>query len=145
MHYPQVVIFERDGLLAALLRPLAEQHKWFVREPRREDACLRLLRRGLPAVLVIRLQADVVPGLALLERATWLCPETLAIVVGEVDNPELAALAWHLGARYVLMPPEPRGRLPAVIESLMHAATERLHAVHSPQEEDLPEASLEDE
>lgn len=153
MLYPQLLVFERDGLVTALLRPLAEQRKWFVREPRRADACVRLLRRGHPAVLVIRVEADVLPALALVQRVAWLCPQTQIVVSAEVANPDLLGLALHLGARYVLMPPQLRNRLPTVVENLMDAAIERLQATRVPQgqaitaepDDDLPEASLEDE
>jgi DNA-binding NarL/FixJ family response regulator len=153
MLYPQLLVFERDGLLAALLRPLAEQRKWFIREPRRADACVRLLRRRHPAVLVIRVETDVLPALALVQRVAWLCPETQMVVSADVANAELLGLALHLGARYVLMPPQPRNRLPTVVENLMDAAIARLRAAGTPQrqgattaaDDELPEADLEDE
>lgn len=153
MLYPQLLVFETDGLLAALLRPLAEERRWLLREPRRADSCVRLLRRGHPAVLVLRLGSDVLQGLSLLERVTLLCPDAQVIVVGDTDNPELAGLAWHLGARYVLLPPQPRSRLAAVVAGLMDAAIAQRQAIPAGttgdvlrgESEELPEASLEDE
>ncbi len=41
MKYPQVVVYEHDGRLAELVRPLTEAHGWALREPRQLDTCLR--------------------------------------------------------------------------------------------------------
>ncbi|HEY7310966.1 MAG TPA: hypothetical protein VH643_16500 [Gemmataceae bacterium] len=54
MRHPQVLVYESDGRLADVLRPLAEKNKWLLREPRQLSACLRLLDRGGPGVLVLR-------------------------------------------------------------------------------------------
>jgi DNA-binding response OmpR family regulator len=122
MHYPQLLIYESDRRLAELLRPEAEQHRWSLREPRGLDACLRLLRVGGPSVLVLKLGKDLLRELTLLERVTWFFPETDAVVVGDTDNPELAGLAWDLGARFVLFPPLPRQELPALVRILLQPA-----------------------
>jgi hypothetical protein len=125
MLYPQLLTYETDGLLAALLRPLAEQKQWMLREPRRLDACLRLLGRGHPTVLVIRAGSDLLEAMTLLERMAWLGLPGQTVVVADVHNPELFGLAWHLGASYVLMPPQPRYRLPEIVTSLMETAIQR--------------------
>ena len=46
MRHPQVLIHERDGRLAALLRTAIEERglRWPVREPRDLPGCLRLLQ-----------------------------------------------------------------------------------------------------
>jgi len=120
--YPRILVYEGDGSLARLLRPLAEERRWSLREPRRPDACLALLRRGDPAVLVLKLGRDVVRELGLLERVHWLHPNTGSVVVGDVEDAALADLAWELGAGCVWTSPRPRDQLPAVVAGLMEAA-----------------------
>lgn len=125
MHYPQVLIYENDGRLAALLQPDAQAHHWALREPRQLDACIRLLRRARPGVLVLKVGRDLTREFALLERVRWLCPEATAVVVADMHNAALAGLAWHLGAHYVLMPPQPREQLVNVLAGLMKHAADR--------------------
>lgn len=125
MRYPQLLVYESDGLLAGMLRPLAEERKWVLREPRQTAACLRLLRRAHPAVLVIKVGTDSAGEMNLLERVRWLRPEAFTVVVLEPANPAVAALAWHAGATYVVAPPQPRTTLPELISSLMENAIER--------------------
>jgi hypothetical protein len=117
--HPQVVVYEGDGKLAALLRPLAEERKWPLREARQPGACLRLLRQGEPAVLILKAGRDLERELALLERVAWLRPRTASVVVGEADHAALAGLAWDLGAAFVLLPPLPRELLPDLVAGLM--------------------------
>jgi hypothetical protein len=117
--HPQVVVYEGDGKLAALLRPLVEERRWPLREPHQPGACLRVLRQGGPAVLVLKAGRDLERDLALLERAAWLRPQTPCVVVGDADHAALAGLAWDLGAAYVLMPPLPRELLPDLVAGLM--------------------------
>jgi DNA-binding NtrC family response regulator len=119
VNHPQVLIYETDGRLADLLRGLAKERRWALRQPRRPEACLSLLQTGGPAVLVLRVGADLVRQMTLLERVTWLCPEAATVVVGDEANEVLAGLAWDLGASYVLAPPESRDRLPALVAELM--------------------------
>src|SRR5689334_3099636 len=108
MRYPQLLIYETDGRLAGLLRESARARDWALREPRRPEGCLRLLRRGGPGVLVLKLGRDPAPELLLLERVTWQCPEAATVVVGDAEHAGLAAVAWDLGAACVLVPPQPR-------------------------------------
>lgn len=119
MRYPQVLIYESDGQLAGQLRSQAEEQKWSLREPRSLEASLRLLRRGGPAVLVIKLGRDLVRELILLDRAHELYPDAGLVVVGDRDDPTVAALAWDLGAAFVLMPPSPRTLLPEIVRGLL--------------------------
>jgi hypothetical protein len=119
MHHPQLLIFEYDGKLATLLRPMAEQRRWVLREPRQVGACLRLLRRGGPGVLVLMLGRDLERAFTLLERVSWLSPETGRVVVGESEHAWLAGLAWDLKADFVLLPPLGRELLPDVVAGLM--------------------------
>ena len=119
MRHPQLLVYEGDGRLAALLRPLAEQHRWLLREPRQAGACVRLLARGGPGALVIKAGRDLERELTLLERVRWLCPGSAVVLVGDADHPRLAGLAWDLGAAYVLLPPLPRESLPEIVAGLM--------------------------
>ncbi|HYT88188.1 MAG TPA: hypothetical protein VEL76_05675 [Gemmataceae bacterium] len=120
MRRAQVVIYENDGRLTGLLRERATACGWWLREVHHAGACLRLLRRG--GVLVLKVGRDVERELTLLERATRLCPDAVAVLVGDADNPALAGLAWDLGARYVLFPPQPREHLPDIVSALMSPA-----------------------
>ena len=55
MQYPQVLVYETDGLLAAMLRATAKEKRWALREPRKVASCLRLLGSLCPSVLVIKM------------------------------------------------------------------------------------------
>ena len=125
MRHPMLVIVEGDGRLAALLRPAAEQNRWALHEPRQTGACLRLLRRGGPAVLLLKVGRDLERELGLLEQATRLFPDAAAVVVGDVEQPALAGLAWDLGADFVLFPPQPREQLPEIVAGLMKPEGDR--------------------
>ena len=121
MRYPQLLIFEQDGRLARIFHDLAADRNWAahardrmwsLHEPRRPETCLRLLRRGGPSLLILKVGGNLEEELDLLERVTTLFPDTSTVVVTDVENTILAALAWDLGARAVLLPGEPRERLP---------------------------------
>jgi hypothetical protein len=122
MRYPHVLVYESDGRIAELLRPEIESRKWSLREPRGVDACLRLLGSGGPSVLIVKLGKDLLRELTLLERVTWLFPDTAAIVVGDAENSLLAGLAWDLGASFVLFPPVRRPELLALLVGLIAPA-----------------------
>jgi hypothetical protein len=119
MRYPQLLVYETDGRLAVLLRDLAEERKWSLREVRRSDGVLRLLSNGGPNVLVLKLSADRIAELNLLHRVSWLFPEAAVIVVLDTETAGLAGLAWDLGAGYVLMPAQDRDLLPGLVVGLM--------------------------
>jgi len=55
MQYPQILVYETDGLLAAMLREMAKAKRWALREPRKPASCLRLLQSLCPSVLVIKM------------------------------------------------------------------------------------------
>src|SRR5437879_4426434 len=98
MQHSQLLIVESNGRLAAELRELAnKKHRWALREPRQQEACLRLLRRGGPAVLVIKVGRDIEQELALLETISWRYPDTRIVAFGDVENPTLVDLIWDLG------------------------------------------------
>ncbi len=119
MQHTQVLVYESDGKLAAGLKELAQQLGFRLREIRQEKACLNLLRRGGPGVLVLKVGRDLERELRLLERAGWLFPESAVIVVGDSHYPGLAGLAWDLGARFVLFPPQPLELLPDLVRSFL--------------------------
>src|ERR1700722_16451760 len=108
MRLPQVVVYESDGRLAALLRPLAERQVWSLREVRQVEAGLRLLPGGEPCVLVIKLGRDLEREFSLLQRARRTSPAAASVLVADTDHPWLAGLGWDLGAAMVLAPPRPR-------------------------------------
>jgi DNA-binding NarL/FixJ family response regulator len=121
MRHPQVLVWEGDGRLAALLRPLAEERRWVLREPRQAGAVLRLLRRGGPAVVVIKTGRDLERELSLLERIAWLHPDAATVLVTDSDHTRLAGLAWDLGASHVLTPGQPRERLAEIVTAFLAA------------------------
>jgi hypothetical protein len=135
MRHPQLVVFERDGRIAWLLKDVCAQQRWALREPRQLEACLRLLRAGGPALLVVRIAGKVgneptaegaeqeprtsERSFALMDRVHWLRPDAAIIAVAERTDPALTALAWNLGATYVLAPPQPLSALPKLLGPMM--------------------------
>ena len=137
MKYPQLVVYEREGRVADLLRRRLEDvlwregrtpPGWLLYERRQTEACLRQMRRGGPAVLVVRLGSNLPRELGLVDRVSRLHPDVQVVVVGEDEDPVLAGLAWDVGASYVHLPPQPRDLLPEVVRGLMAAAADRLRA-----------------
>jgi hypothetical protein len=124
MHHPQLLIYEGDGRLAALLRPLAEGRNWVLREPRQLSGCLGLLHRGGPGVLVLKVGRHLERELTLLERVAWLFPDTGRVVVGDAEHVWLAGLAWDLGADCVLLAPQVSEHLAQVVVGLMASEKE---------------------
>jgi hypothetical protein len=121
MRYPQLLIFESDGRLAKLLEGTAGIQRWALRQPRRLESCLRLLRGSGPAILVVKLERDLEECLTLIEQASRMFPETATVVVSDSEEAVLTDLSWDLGAAYVLCPPQPRDRLLDVVAGLMEA------------------------
>lgn len=120
MRYPQIVVFEPDGLLARTLEPIVSaQHRWLLRESRQAPACLELLRSGGPAVLVLRLGRNLVRELTFLDQVHAGLPDVPVVAVGDAEDATLMAIALELGASHVVQPPQPRQALVAVVESLM--------------------------
>jgi hypothetical protein len=128
MRHPQLLVYEWDGRLAGVLRPLADKHKWLLREPRQLSACLRLFGRGGPGVLILRVGRNLERELATLEQVSWLYPDAATVLVGDGDQAWLSGLAWDLGASYVLLPPQTRERLTDLVRGLM----ERYQPASSP-------------
>ena len=110
-----------EGRLAELLSEWAGARGLVHQSIRKPRACLSLARRNRAAVVVLKLGRDLEQELTLLERLTTKCPETRCVVVGDVNNPNLAALSWDLGACYVLFPPQPAEKLPGLLQGFFPA------------------------
>jgi DNA-binding NtrC family response regulator len=119
MRHPQVLVYEGDGRLAEVLRPLVEERRWALRQPRKLATILAHLERGGPAVVVVKLGRHLERELTLVERTAWLSPDAAAVVVADQDMARVAGLAWDLGAAYVLTPPLSREQLPEIVVGLM--------------------------
>lgn len=119
MRQPLVLIYETDGRLAALLRRAERGQTWTLREPRRLEACLKLLVRAGPCVLVLKLGRDLPGEFTVLERTATLFPDTATIVVSDQQDPLLTGLAWDLGAAFVLQPPLARELLPDLVAGFL--------------------------
>ncbi len=118
MRRSQALLCESDGTLAKLLRPLFEEKGWRLREFRQIESMKTTLQEGVP-VVILKLGRRLFEELALLEQTHWAYPETAMVVIGDLANPDLAALCWDLGARFVLFPPWPREHLRDIVKSLM--------------------------
>jgi DNA-binding response OmpR family regulator len=131
MHHPQIVVYETDGWLASQVSELARENRWLVRESRRPDACLGLLRSGGPALLMLKLERKLIDELALLCRINECAPECPVIVFSDVklegseQRTNLAGLAYDLGARHVLFPPLTRPIIEDLVIGLMTATIRR--------------------
>jgi DNA-binding NtrC family response regulator len=119
MRRAQVVVMERDGRLAEMLRPAAQVQGWWVREVRQPASCLDLLRQSGPTVLVLLVGPQVEIEMALLERVSFLAPECQSVVVIESSDGRLANLAWDLGAAYVLFSAQLQQHLADLVTGLM--------------------------
>jgi hypothetical protein len=119
MRFPQLLVYETDGRLARMLEGTAGTHRWVLREPRRVEACLRLLRRGGPAIVVVKVENDLESAFTLVAQTSWLYPDATVVVVGNREDAVLSDLAWDLGARYVIAPPRARDSLLEVVAHLM--------------------------
>jgi hypothetical protein len=119
VRHPQLLIYQGDARLTALLEPLADAARWWLRKPSDLAECLEVLPRGGPSVLVMRPGRDLERELVLLERVSRLFPSASVVVVGDGDQGALAGVAWDLGARFALFPPIPLDLLPGVVTGLM--------------------------
>ena len=132
MKLPQVVVYESDGWLADQVRRLAGENAWLVRESRRPEACLALLADSRPAVLLLRLERELHDGLALLGQVAEQAPDCPVILVSDVkmegaeQRAQLSALAFDLGARYVLFPPLQQSVIEDLTAGLLSAAIRRV-------------------
>lgn len=121
MRFPQLILVESDGRLAAGLRPLAAERAWLLREPRRIESALRLLDRGDPNLLLIRVGRDLEREFSLLESARQRHPEVAIVLLCDSDHPRLIGLGWDMGATYVLTAEQARDRLLELVDKLLRA------------------------
>ena len=132
MKHPQVVVYESDGWLADQVRRLAGENAWLVRESRRPDACLNMLEDSRPAVLLLRLERELLDGLTLLSQVTEGAPDCPVVLVSDVkmegaeQRAQLSALAFDLGARYVIFPPLQQPVIEDLVATLMRATICRI-------------------
>ena len=131
MRHPQVVVYESDSWLAAQLEQLAAESGWLLRESRRPEACLNLVRQNRPCVLLLKLERQLVAELTLLGEVRDTAPDCPVVVVSDVkldgagQRLNLVGLAYDLGARYVLFPPLERTVLEDLTAGLMAVAARR--------------------
>lgn len=115
MKQAALVTVGAEGRLAELLAEWAKERSLAHRAVRHMRAALNLVRKNVAAVVVLKLGRDLERELTLLERVSALYPTTPCLIVGDADNPDLAALCWDLGARYVLFPPTPIEKLTSLL------------------------------
>ncbi len=121
MRIARLIVYESDGKLAAALRPLAMERDWSMREPRRLATVLKLLERGGPNLLLIRVGRDLEREFTLLARVRERHPEADVVLVCDSEHPRMVGLGWDLGATYVLTADQPRDRLVELVERLLRA------------------------
>jgi hypothetical protein len=122
MLHPQIVVHEPDGRLAEQVRPLAVARRWAMREARQAGPLWRTLAGGGPTVFVVKVGDSPEREFALIERVSWQLPDVATVAVGDLENPAAAAMAWDLGAAYVLFPPISRDLLPEIVAGVMKRA-----------------------
>jgi hypothetical protein len=115
MRQAQVIAYGLDPSVSGRLQKVAQDHGLWVRDVQQIAACRNLLRQGGATVLILMLGKDVIEELSLVELIGRAAPDIFVIVVGDTDNPALAALAWDLGAGCVLQPPQPVELLPDIV------------------------------
>jgi hypothetical protein len=123
MKQPSIIAYGIGEPLSAPLRAMAHDHGFALRVVQHVDACQSLLSHGEPAVFVLVVGKDLVEELTLLQQIGEASPDVATVVVGETTNPVLAALAWDLGARCVMQPPQPLELLPEVVLRLLTGLT----------------------
>jgi DNA-binding NarL/FixJ family response regulator len=121
MKQAQILTYGLGPAMAGRLQGLAHERGLWLREVQNVAACRSLAAVAGPAVLVLVLGKDLAHELALLQELSQASPDTAVVVVGETDNPALAALAWDLGAHCVLQPPQPIEQLPEIVLRLFPA------------------------
>jgi DNA-binding NtrC family response regulator len=107
-----------DDKLSQRLHEWVQRHGIGLHAVRQPDACLNLLRQGAVGVLVLRVGRDLESEYALLAQVARHFPPVRSVVIGEIDHPTLAGLAWDLGAYSVLASIEELDRLGDVITAM---------------------------
>lgn len=114
MKLPLVLVHERERRIAEALRGPAAEARWLLREPRRQEQIVRLLRRRGPGVFIVQVGAAPEKDLALLARVHEASPESGIIAILDREIPQLAGLTWDLGAHMVFFAPI---SMPALVET----------------------------
>jgi DNA-binding response OmpR family regulator len=114
MMLPLVLVHERDRRIAEAMRGPAAEARWLLREPRRQEQILRLLRRRGPGLFIVQVSSAPEKDLALLSRVREASPESGIIAILDREIPQLAGLAWDLGAHMVFFAPV---SIPALVET----------------------------
>ena len=126
MRFPQLIVYESDGRLAAPASHAGDGPKtrWSLREGRgRPTSAARgwPSPRGRPSSSCAS-AAIWNREMALVEEVGYAYPGAAAVVVGDAEHGRLVGMAWDLGAAYVHVPPSPREDLVAVVAGLMNVA-----------------------
>src|SRR5687768_8243200 len=107
MRHPQVIVYEPEVLLAGMLEELTHARRWGLHRLRQTAPCLEYVKGGRPTVVVLSLGRLLEQELSLLSQLTTQYPEVATVVVGEAEHVSLVGIAWDLGARYVMLLPQP--------------------------------------
>jgi hypothetical protein len=121
MKHSALIALGCEDRLADLLGGWAGERAIAFHAVQQDKACLNLVRKNLAAAVVLRIGRDLDKELSLIERLGDWFPETPVFVSLDADQPELAALCWDLGARYVLAPPQPLEKLLGILEGFLGA------------------------
>jgi DNA-binding response OmpR family regulator len=105
MMLPLVLVHERERRIAEAMRAPAAEARWLLREPRRQEQILRLLRRRGPGLFILQVGSAPEKDLALLSRVREASAESGIIAILDREIPQLAGLAWDLGAHMVFFAP----------------------------------------
>jgi DNA-binding NtrC family response regulator len=132
MRHAQVVVYESDGALAEQISDLARENGWLVRESRQPDACVNYLCEARPAALLLKLERKMIDELTLLFTINEKVPDCPVVVISDVkldgarERSNLSALAYDLGARFVMFPPLTKTVVEDLVSGLMAATIRRL-------------------
>src|SRR4051794_36931476 len=102
MRYRRLIVFEGDGKVTGLVQPIAEEVGCLLRQVQLAPACIRALQRGGRNVFILRTGRDLDREFGLLDQVSQALPETRCLVALDHEDARLEALAWDLGATYVL-------------------------------------------
>ena len=110
MKYPQLIVYETDGALANLLKKLAIDQGWLLRETRSEKTLLEQLADPRVSIVFLKLERDLAAGLDLLAKISTEFPDCPCVVVTDVkieskQREKFSTMVYDLGAKYLIFPP----------------------------------------
>lgn len=133
MRYPQLLVLAADDVLAAQLRPLAEDRRWLLKTSRLPATILEVVRDSRPTVLFVQTDAREPShaALRLVADVHALRPDVAVVLASDQKLPEADQASWaaaghDLGARFVLFPPHARPVLEDLAGGLMAATIRRV-------------------